>query len=316
MNQPVPGGPWVTGASGFVGRRLFRRLLDAGEHRAVALSGVQPAEFSELGVRRWLKFRIGDLTPELFQEFQSLSGETQAVYHLAGMANPRHCEQQPKDARIANVEHSARLFAFAAEHGFPVLFTSTAGVYEPSAEPHGEASALGPKGVYGRTKLEAEEAAHEAVAKGARIVIARAFNHSGPGQFTDYALPAFASKLAAARGSDDPIEVGNLRAVRDFLHVDDVLDAYQLLIAEGQSGGVYNVCSGFGVSMGELYERMGARFGFSPAELAQRTRPAAGTARPGEPDVLVGDPAKLVALGWRPKRSLDELIDDIARPLL
>lgn len=295
---------------------MFRRLLDSGERHAVALSGVQPAEFSGIGARRWLKFRIGDLTPELFQEFQLLSGETHAVYHLAGMANPRLCEQHPKDARIANLEHSTRLFEFATEHGFPVLFASTAGVYRPSAQSHAETDPLEPRGVYGQTKLEAEGAAREAVASGARIVIARAFNHSGPGQFTDYALPAFASKLASARGNDEPIEVGNLEAVRDFLHVDDVLDAYQLLIDEGESGSAYNVCSGFGVSMGELYERMGARFGFSPAELAQRTRPAPEAARPKDPDVLVGDPAKLVALGWRPRRSLDELIDDIARPLL
>ena len=239
------------------------------------------------------------------------------IYHLAAQANPRECAAHPGPAERINVQASEALFEAAARHGIPVVFASSAAVYRSAPEPHREQETTEPGSPYGLMKRQAERAAEHATRElGGRVVVARAFNHSGPGQSTEYALSAFAHRLAAARSGTGPIEVGNLAAVRDFLHVDDVLDAYQVLLERGAGGTAYNVCSGVGVAMGELFERLGARFGFSAADLAQRTRPADSGGRAVEADVLIGDPGKLRELGWRPKRSLDELLDAVARPLL
>jgi hypothetical protein len=78
------------------------------------------------------------------------------------------------------------------------------------------------------------------------VMVARSFNHTGPGQGTDFALPAFASQIARIEaGLQEPvIRVGDLGAERDFLDVRDVVAAYALLLERGKATTTYNVCSG------------------------------------------------------------------------
>src|SRR6185295_18499851 len=84
------------------------------------------------------------------------------------------------------------------------------------------------------------------------------FNHTGAGQAADFVLPAFARQIAAiAAGRSAPrIAVGNLDSVRDFLDVDDVVDAYQRLLDRGVPADVYNVASGVGRRIGDLLDAL------------------------------------------------------------
>ena len=296
----------VTGASGFVGRRLLERL--AGKESVVGLSRGRPDD-----VRiPWIELDLARASREPSLEDHLAAARPSRILHLAALADPRACEHDERLAVAVNVLGAQALFRAAARLDVPVVFASTAAVYAPSAAPLREDALLGPRSVYGRTKRAAEDAAAFAAREGARIVVARPFNHSGRGQSDRYALGAFAKRLAAARGTAEPIEVGNLDARRDILHVDDVIDAYLLLFERGVPGEAYNVCSGTAVEMGALFRGLAARLGYTPEELAQRTRPAPGLKRRDDPDVLVGDPAKLKALGWLPARSLDQLLDELA----
>jgi GDP-4-dehydro-6-deoxy-D-mannose reductase len=105
---------------------------------------------------------------------------------------------------------------------------------------------------------------------------------------------------------------GNLYPRRDFLHVDDVLDAYRLLLERGAPGEAYNVCSGEGHSIDEALRGLQARLGAQ----GQRTRVDPGRARSGEAEELIGDPEKLSALGFAPAISFEALLDDATRPAL
>lgn len=97
---------------------------------------------------------------------------------------------------------------------------------------------------------------------------------------------------------------GNLWPERDLLHVDDVLDAYLLLLEKGKPGQTYDVSSGDAVSiqtlLDGLIQRIGAPIGFECDE---------ARARPGEAARIAGDPSSLRALGWAPRFSVDDLLD-------
>jgi GDP-4-dehydro-6-deoxy-D-mannose reductase len=101
------------------------------------------------------------------------------------------------------------------------------------------------------------------------------------------------------------LSVGNLEPVRDFSHVEDVVAAYRLLLDRGVAGEAYNVSSGIGRTVRSVVEemilasRVAARIEVDPARL-----------RPVELPYLVGDSAKLRALGWAPKRTVRDALDD------
>src|SRR4029078_8527896 len=87
----------------------------------------------------------------------------------------------------------------------------------------------------------------------------RAFSHTGPGQSDRFLIPALAQRIATAeRDGHNEIRVASLDPVRDLSDVRDVVRAYRLIAMHGHSGAVYNVCSGTGVSVREIAERLAA----------------------------------------------------------
>jgi GDP-4-dehydro-6-deoxy-D-mannose reductase len=101
--------------------------------------------------------------------------------------------------------------------------------------------------------------------------------------------------------------LGNTGPVRDFLHVSDVVSAYISLVEKGRPGEAYNVCSGDGVTVGdiaaEVLTRAGVQAQFTPDPTLQRAV---------DVPYLVGDNRKLIAAtGWSPVRSRADIIDDL-----
>jgi GDP-4-dehydro-6-deoxy-D-mannose reductase len=137
---------------------------------------------------------------------------------------------------------------------------------------------------------------------GLRTVVARPFTHTGPGQEPRFVLPAFVSRLRAARASGaSEVPTGNLGPVRDLLDVRDVVEAYLALLRAGVPGEVYNVARGDGCSLRELFDRLAGLVG-----VAAEPRPTPELQRARDIPHLVGDTSKLRrATGWSPAISLD-----------
>src|SRR5664279_4466963 len=238
-----------------------------------------------------------------------------AVYHLAALTHVGQSWDEPLRVLEVNVIGTAALLAAAREcRADPrVLVISSAEVYgavtDPGRLPLTEGSPTAPLTPYAASKLAAEAVVAQAhLGHGQHVITVRPFNHIGPGQTPNFAVPALAKRIVNAdRSGAATIPVGNLSARRDFTDVRDVVRAYRLLIESGRPGEVYNVCSGRDVSIREIADGL---LGLAGTTLAFETDPS--LVRPVEVPVLRGDPGRLVqATGWKPELPLDQTLADV-----
>lgn len=283
LGQPRRVRVWVSGAAGFVGRRLCARL----EREGHAVRGVDRE--LEITDRAGIGRSLADTSPD-------------AIAHLAALSSTALSLREPEATARVNLL-GTRAVLEAAVREAPdarVLIVTSGEVYgvgAPDASPFREDDPLAPRTPYARSKASADLLAEAYAERGLAVIRARPFNHTGPGQSEAFVAPSFARQVAEiARGRREArLRVGNLDSVRDFLDVDDVVDAYLRLLAPGVAPGAYNVASGVGRRIGELLEMLCELGGVRPAvevDLA-RLRPA---------DHAVGDAGRLcAATGWEPR---------------
>jgi GDP-4-dehydro-6-deoxy-D-mannose reductase len=288
----------ITGARGFVGRHLTTHLRQLGEDVvALDLDGEQPVDVTDAAA---VRARVASAAPDV-------------VYHLAARTHVGESWDTVDAVRAVNVDGTAHVLTACAEAGVRrVLVVGSAEQYgrvdDPSV-PVNESTPLHPISPYARSKADAEALALEAArVDGLDVVCVRAFNHTGPGQSPRFLVPAIAARIARAEHDrDDDIAIGNLDPVRDYSDVRDVVRAYRLLIEHGESGVVYNVCSGRGVSVAEIARELVAR-----AARPLRLTADPSLARATDVPVLVGDATRLVgATGWEPQIPFDRTLDDV-----
>lgn len=307
----------VTGAGGFVGRWLLPELVAAGhEVLGTRMPGEAPPDFLAESDRRrvrWLPLDLRD-TDSVRAAIMELP---EAVIHLAAVASGAEARRDPGIAWDVNAGGTARLADALGQRGGSastaplLLLISTAEVYGASLEqrPRTESDAALPVSPYASSKLGAEVAALEVARRtGLRVVIARAFPHTGPHQTDRYVVPAFARRLKAARRIGAPVvKTGNLEPVRDFLDVRDVARAYGALLVHGQPGEVYNVASGEGRSLHAIFSQLAELIGVRAIPEVDAT-----LTRTADLPHLVGDAGRLRAVaGWSPRISFDQTLEDV-----
>lgn len=283
---------FVTGASGFVGGWLRDHLERSGDDVVAAGSGVDVTDADAIARS------MAEADPD-------------AVYHLAGLAHVRRSWDEPGEYLRVNGGGTLNVLEAARHCARPprVLVISSAEVYgsvRPEQLPVGEGTPMRPVSPYAASKAAAELLAVQAhLGRGVAAVVARPFNHAGPGQADTFALPAFARRIVEAqRDGAVALRVGNLSARRDIVDVRDVVRAYRLLVAGGAAGEAYNVCTGRSVEVAELLRRLLALAG---ADLRLEVDP--DLLRPVDVPDLRGDPSRLrAATGWEPEITLDETL--------
>ena len=141
------------------------------------------------------------------------------------------------------------------------------------------------------------------------IVRARAFNHEGPRRGDVFVTSNFARQIAEieAGGREPTILVGNLKAVRDYTDVRDIVRGYWLLLERGEPGQVYNLCSGRGWAIQEILDFL---LGES-INTSIRVREDPARLRPSDVPVLIGDCSRLTALGWKPRIPFEQTLRDL-----
>ncbi len=302
----------VTGACGFVGRHLVRRL--AATHPGARILGVDrrlppdgdggsPHVALDVTDRRAVADLVAEHRPGL-------------VFHLAAQTHVPTSFAEP--APTWNVNLMGTLHLLEAVRG---AVPGARFVYVGSAEAYGSAflrgvplaedAAFAPLNPYAASKAAADLLVRQQAAAGLRAVVLRPFNHVGPGQRRDFVVSAFCSQIARIeRGLQEPvIMVGHLDARRDFLDVRDILDAYVAVVDRGGDlppGSAFNLCSGKTVAIRSVLEDL---LGLSRVTIEVRVDPA--RLRPVEIPVMAGDAgAARAALSWEPRVPWRETLAD------
>lgn len=287
----------ITGITGFVGTVMARRLAAVG----LRVSGLTVDDVVSVeGVEEGGVVRLDILDLPALEEGIARV-DPRVVVHLAGLAHVGESWKRPGDYYRVNFRGTRNVLKAAA--GRRVLFASSAEVYgkvPESEQPIDEERLLDPRSPYAMTKACAEDVARE---RGAIVV--RSFNCIGPGQAGRFALPSFARQLAAIeRGEQEPvIRVGDLSPKRDFLHVEDAVAGYEVLIERGEPGRAYNVASGVAVEIGEALDRLRQISGVMARIERDESR-----VRPVDLPLLCGSTKRIEALGWRREHDLDEAL--------
>ncbi len=296
----------VTGANGFVGKHLVHELLD-NSCEVIAVGGSQvPALDAPEGV----KFMMLDLTkPDQAKQidFAGVSG----VVHLAGLAAVGPSFDKPMEYIDVNMGIEINLFEAAlSQQSRPrFLVISSATLYDPSAtQPLSEESPVLPNSPYAVSKLGQEQLAQYYESRGFEAIIARPFNHIGPGQGLGFIVPDLAQQIVAIEKTSQPeVAVGNLEANRDYTDVRDIVHAYRLLLEKGRSGEVYNICSGKPLSGHEILDGLCTAAGVKP-----KLKQDPAKLRPSDTPLIAGSHDKISKdTGWQPGIGLDKTLTDV-----
>lgn len=295
----------VTGATGFVGRWLVQELQAHG-HDAIGAPGSGQLDITDSAAVAELVRRV----------------RPHAIAHLAGMSFAGDAARDPERAVAVNVGGTRAIIeAAAAVDRIPILVSGSSEVYgtpDPNDVPLGEDAPLRASQPYGRSKLEQERVALDIAAfTGVPLVVTRSFNHTGPGQRSDFVAPALAARLLHARTTgQQTIPVGNLDVRRDVGDVRDVVRAYRLLL-EGLVAGavppatVVNVGTGRAVSIREILDTLADAVGIV---ITPRVEP--DLVRPNDPALIVADVSRVRELtGWTAEIPLRTTLRDLVRSL-
>ncbi|MGH9069206.1 MAG: GDP-mannose 4,6-dehydratase [Acidimicrobiales bacterium] len=283
---------FVTGSRGFVGGWLVPALRQAGDEVVEAGPDLDVTDGPAV------RAALADAGPE-------------AVYHLAAWSHVGSSWDAPDEVLRVNAAGTLAVLEGARACPAPprVLLVSSAEVYgrvTPDQLPLTEESPLRPVSPYAASKVAAEFLGIQAhLAHGLEVVVARPFNHVGPGQASDFVVSALARRIVeAGRKGEASILVGNLSARRDFTDVRDVVRAYRLLVGAGEPGTAYNVCRGTDVSVEEVAHRL---LTLAEADLALERDPDLD--RPSDVPVLRGNGTRLAAAtGWKAEIELDDTL--------
>ena len=308
----------VTGIAGFVGRHLARSLAARPGEELFGADHLPPEtvrgdEALALHLRDYRTLDVADAAQVLAWVRGS---RPDRLVHLAAQSSGADSLIEPAMTYRVNALGALNVLDAVRTQapGAVVLLIGSADIYGSGAPGRrlAEDAPLLPANPYALSKA-AQDSLGDLYARtyGLNVVRTRTFSHTGPGQRPRFALAGFADQLARIDAGALPpeIRVGNLDGVRDYGDVRDVVKAYALLLERGAAGEAYNVCSGAGLTLRALLDRLCAIAGVRPKVVQDPAR-----LRARDADCLVGNPAKLHArTGWSPEIPIERTLEDLYR---
>ncbi len=220
----------VTGGTGFIGSALVKRLARSG-HEVIALGS-----------------RDGDI--ETIDIAEKLNGNKfDHVVHLAGQTYVPDSWTKPAVFYRVNVQGTANVADYCRKNGAALTYVSAYVYGTPAALPIREDSVVAPHNPYAQSKFLGELVCQQfAQSFGFPVNILRPFNIYGIGQSSSFLIPKIVDQVLHA----ERVELDSLTPKRDYIYIDDLVDAIAVSLGKTRTGAIYNLGSGTSVSVEEV----------------------------------------------------------------
>lgn len=300
----------VTGVNGFVGNHLVNELLE--QNYQVIGVGREEQQNPELD-GKLESYHVCDLAD--YKQVASLPIKgARTIINLAGLAAVGPSFDNPElymRINTAVLDTVCRAALEQEAEDIRIVSISSGAIYDPNqAMPLTEGSKLAPESSpYAASKIAMEELSLNYRDKGLDCVVARPFNHIGPGQLPGFILPDLYQKITEAKErGETTLAVGNLTTCRDYTDVRDVVKAYVgLVAAESLEHSIYNVCTGRSISGEEILNQLLSALGAEDMEVTVDK----DLFRPSDAPDLYGNNSLLKQdTGWSPTIAIDQTIKD------
>ena len=288
----------VTGGAGFIGSHLIEKLVKQGDVVTV-LDNLNTGKIENLkSVSKKINFVQNDIRD--FEVLRSLMENVDGVFHQAAMASVQDSFRIPEKFHDVNVNGTENIFKIAKEFGIKVVYASSSSVYgDTSILPITESDEKRPINPYAKTKLEKDKLAEQYAKNGLKVIGLRYFNVFGPRQSKEYAgvIKLFLERIQQGL---PPLVNGDGLQIRDFVYVDDAVNANILSMESDIDFEFFNIGTGTTISILDLANMI---IKFSGLKI----KPIHRSALPGDVRATQADITKVkTMLKWRPTTSIQD----------
>ena len=288
----------VTGGAGFIGSHLVKFLVNRGNSVTV-VDNLNTGKIENLKpVFKKINFAQVDIRD--FNAIEDILKNVDGIFHEAALASVQDSFRIPDEFFDVNVKGTENIFKIGKKLGIKVVYASSSSVYgNPIQVPIKESDDKNPFNPYAKTKLEDDELAEKYARNGLKVIGLRYFNVFGPGQSKEYAgvIKLFLERIQQGL---PPLINGDGLQVRDFVYVNDVVNANILAMESNIDSEFFNIGTNSVVSVLDLANMI---IKFSGLKLKPIHRPPV----PGDVKVTQADITKVkTMLKWRPTTSIQD----------
>jgi UDP-glucose 4-epimerase len=277
----------ITGHNGFLGSNLLLKLISE--------------KYDITGISKTIKKNdsIKQIKRNILNIKDSDIAKNSCIIHLAAITDVVYCEKYPEECYKVNVMATQKILEIARKKNCSLIYPSTSHVYGiPRKLPIKETHPTNASSVYSESKISGEKLC-EMYSKsyGLNISVLRLFSTYGP-KNSEYKVE---SRIITQLLSNRSIKIGNLSPKRDFIYIDDVIRAFQIVIKNLKGFNIYNVGLERSYSIQEICNILKKLSGKKISVVTDKTK-----LRKNDIKNVVSDCSKIKKLGWKPKISINK----------
>ena len=287
----------VTGGAGFIGSHLTKNLVERG-NEVIVIDNLNTGKKQNVEkISKKIDFFEVDIRD--FSAIEDILKNVDGIFHEAALASVQDSFRIPDEFFDVNVNGTENIFKIAKKLGIKVVYASSSSVYgNPISIPIKENDGKNPFNPYAKTKLEDDKLAEKYAKNGLKVIGLRYFNVFGPRQSKEYAgvIRLFLERIQQGLS---PLINGDGLQVRDFVYVDDVVNANILAMESDVDSEFFNIGTGNIISILDLATMI---IKFSGLKL----KPMHQLAVPGDVKATQADITKAkMMLKWKPTTSIE-----------